>query len=82
MNHSGIQEDSLVPVVIEMNVLDAVFVRREHRGRGWGSAVLRDITEHFERNEDENLGFSHPISLSLQHGIIILIIWLQIELIN
>jgi len=60
----GIQEDSLVPVIMEMNILDAVFIRQTHRRRGWGSAMLKDIIKHFP---DENIGFSHPISLSLQH---------------
>jgi len=60
----GVQEDSLVPIVTEMNILDAVFVRQSHRRQGWGSAMLNDIIKHFP---DENVGFSHPISLSLQH---------------
>jgi len=55
-----------------MNILDAVFVRQSHRRQGWGSAMLNDIIKHFP---DENVGFSHPISLSLQHGMKIFIIW-------
>lgn len=61
----GIQEDSLVPVITEMNTLDAVFIRQAYRRQGWGCAMLHDIIKQFP---DENIGFSHPISLSLQHG--------------
>lgn len=47
-------------------VFDTVFVRRQHRRRGLGLAMLRDFCQTFR--DDEALGISWPISPAMYQG--------------
>lgn len=47
-------------------VFDTVFVRRQHRRRGLGLAMLQDFCQTFR--DDEALGISWPISPAMYQG--------------
>ena len=60
----GLQEDGGLP--FEMPILDGVFISKAYRRQGWGTAMIEDLVSvHFP---GQDIGFSQPISLSLESG--------------
>ncbi|XP_057380868.1 protein FAM169B-like [Daphnia carinata] len=58
----GIQEEGGPP--FELPILDAVFISKAHRRQHWGTAMIEELVAvHFP---DEDIGFSQPISHSLE----------------
>ena len=49
-----------------MPILDGVFISKAYRRQGWGTAMIEDLVNiHFP---GQDIGFSQPISLSLESG--------------
>lgn len=46
-------------------VMDSIFVRKAHRGKGYGLQILEDFVDSF--NEDE-LGLRYPLSPAMTNG--------------
>lgn len=62
--NKGLQEEGGPP--FELPILDAVFICKAHRRQGWGTAMIEELVAiHFP---DEDIGFSQPISHSLEIG--------------
>lgn len=45
--------------------MDTIFVRKAHRGKGYGLQMLEDFVDSF--NEDE-LGLKYPLSPAMANG--------------
>lgn len=62
--NKGLQEEGGPP--FELPILDAVYICKAHRRQGWGTAMIEELVAvHFP---DEDIGFSQPISHSLELG--------------
>lgn len=62
--NKGLQEEGGAP--LELPILDAVFICKALRRQGWGTMMIEDlVTVHFP---DQDIGFSQPISHSLELG--------------
>ena len=54
-----------------MPLVDTLFIRSNHRRQGLATAMIDDIVKTYP---DKDIGFSQPISKSLEKGYILLLI--------